>query len=184
MLQARPVTRISEYGPAAGNRLVWDNSNIIESYSGVTTPMTFSFIRRAYTIVYHCFAEVMGISPKKVQASRHVFENMLGLIRGRVFYNIQNWYRLIQLFPGFQYNAQFMESMMGLKEGLVLDDAPAKPGFWQKYFVELPALLRLDPEHCGISSAFDRSSTSFKTNFTSATRDGTRWIFRSFHRTS
>ncbi len=143
ILQARPITRLAEYGPAAGNRLTWDNSNIIESYSGVTTPMTFSFIRRAYTIVYHCFAEVMGIPPQQVHDSRHVFENMLGMIRGRVFYNLQNWYRLIRLFPGFQYNAHFMESMMGIKEPLELADAPPRPSWFQKYFVELPALLRL-----------------------------------------
>ncbi len=143
ILQARPVTRVAEYGPAAGNRLTWDNSNIIESYSGVTTPMTFSFIRRAYTIVYHCFAEVMGIGPERVKASRHVFENMLGLIRGRVFYNLQNWYRLIRLFPGYQYNAQFMESMMGLKQSLQLDEDQTPPTFWRRYLVELPALVRL-----------------------------------------
>ena len=143
VLQTRPITRLKEYGPAAGNRLIWDNSNIIESYSGVTTPMTFSFIRRAYTIVYHCFAEVMGISPAKVKQSRQVFENMLGLIQGRVYYNLQNWYRLIRLFPGFQYNSQFMESMMGIKEPLVLEDPLPDPTFWQKWFVELPALVRL-----------------------------------------
>ncbi|MDP1563865.1 MAG: PEP-utilizing enzyme, partial [Pirellulaceae bacterium] len=124
-------------------RMVWDNSNIIESYSGVTTPMTFSFIRRAYTIVYHCFSEVMGIAPAKVRASRGVFENMLGLIRGRVYYNLPNWYRLIRLFPGFQYNAKFMESMMGLKEPLMLDDPDPPLSFWRKWFVELPALVRL-----------------------------------------
>ncbi len=143
IVQTRPVTRVEQYGPAAGNRMVWDNSNIIESYSGVTTPMTFSFIRRAYTIVYHCFSEVMGIAPAKVRASRGVFENMLGLIRGRVYYNLPNWYRLIRLFPGFQYNAKFMESMMGLKEPLLLDDPDPPLTFWRKWFVELPALLRL-----------------------------------------
>jgi pyruvate,water dikinase len=143
LLQSRPVTNIEELGPAAGHRLVWDNSNIIESYSGVTSPMTFSFIRRAYTIVYHCFAEVMGISHAKVRANQRTFENMLGLFRGRVYYNLANWYRLIRLFPGFQYNAQFMEAMMGLKEKLDLDDTPSHPSFWRKWFVELPALLRL-----------------------------------------
>lgn len=143
LLQSRPITNLEELGPAAGNRLVWDNSNIIESYSGVTSPMTFSFIRRAYTIVYHCFAEVMGISSTKVRASQRVFENMLGLFRGRVYYNLANWYRLIRLFPGFQYNAQFMESMMGLKEKLELDDEPPEPHFWQRWFVELPALIWL-----------------------------------------
>ena len=32
---------------------------------------------------------------------------------------------------------------MGLKEPLELEDAEEKPGFFRKYFIELPALLRL-----------------------------------------
>jgi pyruvate,water dikinase len=142
-LQTRPVTTVAEYGPAAGNHLIWDNSNIVESYSGVTTPMTFSFIRRAYTIVYHCFSEVMGIPPETVRANRHTFENMLGLIRGQVYYNLLNWYRLVRLFPGFDYNKKFMESMMGVKEPVELRSESVAPGFRRKYFVELPRLVRL-----------------------------------------
>jgi pyruvate,water dikinase len=143
LLQARPVTTVEEIGPAAGNRLLWDNSNIIESYSGVTSPMTFSFIRRAYTIVYHCFAEVMGIDARTVRANREVFENMLGLFRGQVYYNLLNWYRLVRLFPGFNYNKSFMESMMGVREPAGTEAAEAKPSGLQRYTVELPALLRL-----------------------------------------
>ncbi len=143
ILQARPVTTVEEDGPAAGHRLIWDNSNIIESYSGVTSPMTFSFIRRAYSIVYHCFAEVMGITPKVVRANRDVFDNMLGLFRGQVYYNLLNWYRLVRLFPGFNYNKKFMESMMGVRESLPEEAEPAPVGALQRYTVELPALLRL-----------------------------------------
>lgn len=143
ILQARPVTTVEEVGPAAGNRLLWDNSNIIESYSGVTSPMTFSFIRRAYSIVYHCFAEVMGIAPPVVRANRDVFDNMLGLFRGQVYYNLHNWYRLVRLFPGFNYNKKFMESMMGVREGLAEGEEPALVGGLRRYTVELPALLRL-----------------------------------------
>ncbi len=141
ILQARPVTTVDEYGPAAGDRIIWDNSNIIESYSGVTTPLTFSVIREAYTIVYHCFVEVMGIPPRVVRENREILENMLGLIRGRVYYNILNWYRLLALFPGFRYNKSFMESMMGLKEPIDFGDET--PGFWRRHFVELPRLVRL-----------------------------------------
>ena len=43
---------------------------------------------------------------------------MLGLIRGRVYYNLLNWYRLLALLPGFTVNRRFMEQMMGVKEGL------------------------------------------------------------------
>ena len=141
ILQSRAVTTAKEFGPAAGNRLLWDNSNIIESFSGVTSPMTFSVIRRAYTIVYRCFAEVMGIDPQLVHENRFVFENMLGLFRGQVYYNLLNWYRVVRLFPGFEYNRAFMESMMGVKESVSVD-APARTRA-QKYFVDLPALLKL-----------------------------------------
>ena len=143
VLQTRPVTTVAEYGPAAGNRLIWDNSNIIESYSGVTSPLTFSVIRHAYEIVYHVFAEVMGIPDEVVKRNQTTFANMLGLIRGRVYYNLLNWYRLIHLFPGFDYSKGFMESMMGLREPAALEDAEDEPGFFKRYFVELPKLLRL-----------------------------------------
>jgi rifampicin phosphotransferase len=145
LLQARPITTVEELGPAAGNRLLWDNSNIIESYSGVTSPMTFSFIRRAYSIVYHCFVEVMGIDPRTVKANREVFENTLGLFRGQVYYNLLNWYRLVRLFPGFNYNKSFMESMMGVRESARVEEEGTgeAPGLRARYFVELPALLRL-----------------------------------------
>lgn len=144
ILQTRDITTVADVGPAAGNRQVWDNSNIIESYSGVTSPMTFSFIRHAYTVVYHCFSQVMGIPSAVVQANRPVYENMLGLIRGQVYYNLVNWYRLIQQFPGYGMNKRFMESMMGLRERFDPEDGESEaPSAWRKWLVEFPRLLRL-----------------------------------------
>lgn len=142
ILQTRPITTVEEYGPAAGYGLLWDNSNIIESFSGVTSPMTFSVIRRAYATVYRCFSEVMGIAPEVIRRSEPLYQNMLGLIRGRVYYNLRSWYLLLRLFPGFQYNRQFMESMMGVKESYEPEREPP-PSAARRYFVELPALLRL-----------------------------------------
>jgi len=43
---------------------------------------------------------------------------MLGLVRGRVYYNLANWYRLLYLFPGTAQSKSFMETMMGVKQGL------------------------------------------------------------------
>lgn len=112
ILQTRPITTIE------GNRLLWDNSNIVESFSGVTSPMTFSVIRRAYAIVYRLFAQVMGIPDSVVAENKYVFENTLGLFRGQVFYNLLNWYAMVRLFPGYEQNKQFMESMMGVRESV------------------------------------------------------------------
>lgn len=180
ILQSRPITGLPEYGPAAGNRQVWDNSNIIESYSGVTTPMTFSFIRRAYTIVYHCFAEVMGIPDQVVRDNQPVFENMLGLIRGQVYYNLPNWYRLVRLFPGYHYNKSFMESMMGVSEPLDLEeDNELHPSFRRKWLVELPNLLALVVRVGGHFRRIDRLVGDFQTYFD---HHYDRWARRSFHR--
>lgn len=116
VLQARPITTLVE----KTGRIIWDNSNIIESYSGVTTPLTFSFISRAYSIVYWQFCEVLGMSKEIIKANEPTFRNMLGLIQGRVFYNLISWYRLVSLLPGFAWNKKFMEQMMGVKESVQL----------------------------------------------------------------
>jgi phosphohistidine swiveling domain-containing protein len=60
-----------------------------------------------------------------------------------VYYNLLNWYRLVRFFPGFAYNKQFMEAMMGVKEPAELRDEYPTPTKTQRYFVELPRLLRL-----------------------------------------
>jgi len=137
-LQARPITFLKK----KDNFRVWDNSNIVESYSGVTTPLTFSFIRSAYYAVYWQFCETLGIPRKTIFKNRNVLENMLGLIQGRVYYNLLNWYELISMMPGFEYNKGFMEQMMGLQ---VIKEEPlkAKTGKCQKYFKELPRLIKV-----------------------------------------
>jgi phosphohistidine swiveling domain-containing protein len=143
ILQTRDITTIDEDGPAAGNPQIWDNSNIVESYSGVTSPMTFSFIRHAYAVVYHCFSEVMSIPPKVVEENQGVYRNMLGLFQGQVYYNLPNWYRLVQQFPGYEYNKAFMESMMGVKYKADTGEAPKQASHFRRYCIELPRLLQL-----------------------------------------
>ncbi|NLX27294.1 MAG: phosphoenolpyruvate synthase [Lentisphaerae bacterium] len=143
ILQTRDITTMQTDGPAAGNTQVWDNSNIIESYSGVTSPMTFSFIRHAYAVVYHCFSEVMGIPRKTIEENQTIYRNMLGLFEGQVYYNLPNWYRLVKQFPGYAYNKAFMESMMGVKSKFDAGEDEKPLGFFGRYFVELPKLIGL-----------------------------------------
>ena len=49
---------------------IWDNSNIVESYSGVTTPLTFSFAREIYEDVYRQFCRMMGVPERVIAAQR------------------------------------------------------------------------------------------------------------------
>jgi rifampicin phosphotransferase len=123
VLQTRPITTLTTVGPP--ERRVWDNSNIAESYGGVTTPLTFSFARAVYEDVYRQFCRLMGVSEPLIERHRDVFANMLGLVRGRIYYNLLHWYRVLALLPGFSFNRAFMERMMGVREKLA--DPPEPP---------------------------------------------------------
>jgi phosphohistidine swiveling domain-containing protein len=124
LLQSRPITTLGDLpqtNDAEGQKAeltIWDNSNIVESYPGVVSPLTFSFARYVYSHVYQAFALLMRVEPGIVEERRAVFENMLGRVDGRVYYNLLNWYRALALFPGFKANRAFMEGMMGVSEPL------------------------------------------------------------------
>jgi rifampicin phosphotransferase len=127
LLQARPVTSLRQFVEKSGKINIWDNSNISESYNGVTTPLTFSFIRLAYEHVYREMFKLLGVSNKKLQANDRIFSNMLGLHQGQVYYNLLSWYKVLTILPGYKMNAKFMEQMMGVKEELpshVRDEMP------------------------------------------------------------
>lgn len=161
LLQARPITNLKKY--AEFN--VWDNSNIVESYSGVTTPLTFSFIRRAYFAVYWQFCQTIGLGKKTILANTRVFKNMLGFIQGRVFYNLLNWYRLVSLMPGSKYNKRFMEQMMGLQVVKDVDVAQAPSSKLEKYFVQLPRLLKVGVTMILAHMQLQRKIDEFHANF-------------------
>jgi len=118
LLQARPITSLATLADPDGILTIWDNSNIVESYSGVTTPLTFSFASEIYAHVYRQFCRLMRVPSRALDAHDDVFRNMLGLIRGRLYYNLPNWYRVLALLPGYRVNRPFMEQMMGVREPL------------------------------------------------------------------
>ena len=118
LLQSRPITSIARQGDPDGVLNIWDNSNIAESYGGNTTPLTYSFARRAYEEVYRQFCRIMAVPRSRITGNARVFHCMIGLVRGRVYYNLLNWYRVLAMLPGFKVNRRFMEQMMGVKEPL------------------------------------------------------------------
>ncbi len=116
VLQTRAVTSMGQN--LTGYPNLWDNSNIVESYGGLTSPLSFSFALRNYKGVYVQFCEILGLSREVVKEMESYLGNMLGCINGRVFYNLYNWYKLVGVLPGFSNNREFMETMMGVGEAL------------------------------------------------------------------
>lgn len=134
ILQARPITNLKVPQAKVGKEIIWDNSNITESYSGVTSPLTFTFASHAYHIVYTQVADVLGIPAAVIKDNEQTFKNLLGLVQGRVFYNLKNWHQMLSLLPGFKFNQGFMDQMMGVKEKTTFQST-------EKNFGELPKLL-------------------------------------------
>ena len=140
ILQSRPITTLEKTGKKTYNTIIWDNSNIVESYPEITLPLTFSFIRKAYSDVYKRFSEITGVPAKVVESYQDIYDNMLGLLKGRVYYNLINWYKLLMLFPNSKGNSKFMEQMMGVKKELSeenlnenLLEAEGKMTGWEKF---------------------------------------------------
>ena len=118
LLQSRPITGLAALPDPEGIAQIWDNSNIAESYPGFSSPLTFSFARRAYEEVYRQFCRMMGVPAPVIAESADLFRHMLGHIHGRIYYNLLNWYRVLALLPGFKTNRHFMETMMGVRQTL------------------------------------------------------------------
>ncbi|MDR0433782.1 MAG: hypothetical protein LBH21_01805 [Gracilibacteraceae bacterium] len=118
LLQSRPITTLGGVFESRSRAYVFDNSNIAESYRGATTPLTFSFIRKAYAGVYEQFCRVFGVSEKIIAGHAGVFSRMLAFLDNRVYYNLHSWYKMLSLLPGYTVNRTFMEQMMGVKEPL------------------------------------------------------------------
>ena len=161
LLQSRPITSLAAMPDPDGIRNIWDNSNIVESYSGITTPLTFSFALNAYEGVYREFCRLLGVAESKIEENDLTFRRMLGLVQGRVYYNLLNWYRVIALLPGYTFNRRFMEQMMGVRESLPDEiTAAASSATRSQRFIDLLRLGRtaagLIVNHVGLPRMIDR----------------------------
>jgi phosphohistidine swiveling domain-containing protein len=141
ILQARPVTTALQ--DQTGMLRIWDNSNIIESYGGITLPLTFTFAHFVYHSVYVQFCEVLLIPKREIQKMDHFLKDMIGSFYGRVYYNLLNWYKLTSILPGFKYNRSFMETMMGTSQSLAdeIADQIKPPGFQEKFSSKIRRMI-------------------------------------------
>lgn len=162
LLQSRPITALADVADPEAERILWDNSNIIESYGGMTTPLTYSFAQRAYAEVYQQFCRVVRVPEHTIRANQSIFSNMIGLIRGRIYYNLYSWYRLLALLPGFRANRRFMEQMMGVGESLPAEIvASLEQSTWRQRMADRFYLARTAAGLLGAYAGLDRSIRAF-----------------------
>jgi rifampicin phosphotransferase len=121
LLQARPITTLE-------SELIFDNSNIVESYPGLCSPLTYSFARRCYEEIFRESSRLFGVSPDVLRRKHSVHANLLALVSGRIYYNILNWYELFLFVPGFEGLLPAWERALGLPPRFVQQREPGKFG--------------------------------------------------------
>lgn len=119
---------------ARGDLRIWDNSNIIESFSGVVSPLTYSFAADTYAKVYDSYARALGVRGEQLRAVREWTPHLLGYVHGRVYYNLFHWYRMVRLAPLYPLNRRVLEKSLGVAESIsdevadTLHPFPPRPG--------------------------------------------------------
>lgn len=117
-LQARPITSIDRTAPV----IILDNSNIVESYPGITLPLTQSFIREAYYQVFKSLLLHLTGEPETVERIDETLRHMVDVANGRVYYRISSWYDVLLFLPFSNRLIPIWQEMMGVRDKAVNSD--------------------------------------------------------------
>lgn len=112
-LQTRDITVYKDINPHERALLI-DNANIIESYYGQTSYLTYTFAKDVYRDVYTCTLEAGKVRKKIMNSLKESLSEMLYYHNGRVYYNMKSWYHVTSIFS-FKSSTSYMENMMGVK---------------------------------------------------------------------
>lgn len=123
VLQSRPITQSF----SASNKVFFDSANIAESYSGIVLPLTCSFAQSVYSQAYRDLLKMSGVPAKKIEKHIEIFDGLLGFFYGRMYYNMNNWYRMAAFAPGYRRNKANFEQMItsNVKQDVPIDIYPS-----------------------------------------------------------
>ena len=110
ILQARPITTLSY-----DNLIVLDNSNIVESYPGVSLPLTQSFVKDIYYKIFRSLALRLSEDESLINSIDIDLRNMVDVVNGRIYYRINNWYSLLKLLPNSNSIIKVWQEMLGVR---------------------------------------------------------------------
>lgn len=110
LLQMRPVTTID-----VDKIKILDNTNIVESYPGISLPLTFSFARYAYEYAFKGASKAFWMSKRDQEMAASMFEHLLGYHQNRIYYRLDNWYKMISLVFSSRRSMESWENAVGLK---------------------------------------------------------------------
>ena len=163
LLQNRLITSYSHIEKNK-ERTILDNSNIIESYSGVTTPLTCSFAREVYEKIYRQTLGNFFIDKEAVDSIAYDLENMIVFYENKIYYRLNGWYKMTALYPGYNKNKRYMENMMGVKVELKETKGEAKLRLFKIYFYFIKKLINMKRATTAFSNKFEAVTKDYRNN--------------------
>ena len=162
ILQARPITTID-----TSNLVILDNSNIVESYPGISLPLTISFVHFVYSNVFKKEAYRLTKNKKLVEENNDNFNNMVASSSGRIYYKISSWYMLIKFLPFSKKIIPIWQDMLGVKNK-TYDDTKIKLSFITKlkiYYNTFKELKNVSKNMDKLNNKFIEVNDYFYTHF-------------------
>lgn len=162
ILQARPITTID-----TSNLVILDNSNIVESYPGISLPLTISFVHFVYSNVFKKEAYRLTKNKKLVEENNDNFNNMVASSSGRIYYKISSWYTLIKFLPFSKKIIPIWQDMLGVKNK-TYDDTKIKLSFITKlkiYYNTFKELKNVSKNMDKLNNKFIEVNDYFYTHF-------------------
>ena len=124
ILQTRPITTLN-----MDNLIVLDNSNIVESYPGVSLPLTQSFVKDIYYKVFkRCVLRLTNDSIL-INKMDNNLKNMVDVANGHIYYRITNWYDVLSLLPCEKKIVSIWQEMLGVTNKKIINNKIKIPKF-------------------------------------------------------
>ena len=129
ILQVRPITTLKD----VNEMIILDNSNIVESYPGISLPLTQDFVKEIYYKVFRSLVHRLTGDKVLVGQMDARLKNMTDIANARVYYRISNWYNVLSLLPFSKKIISIWQEMLGVTNKKVTCDF--KAGFKTKAHV-------------------------------------------------
>ncbi len=164
LLQMRPLGHLSQLD-ASRPQTILDNSNIIESYPGLTLPLSTDFYKRAYEAVFGGLIRRLYPKPGAELAAEldEITRNMVASWNGRAYYQLQNWLNLLRQLPLSNRLIPVWREMLGIEAIRMPEHKPlisrlAKPAMLLRLAA---SILRTERYYQALTDAVDTVEAEF-----------------------
>jgi rifampicin phosphotransferase len=133
-LQVRPITQA--FPPLKS----YTDTNLTESYPGVVSPFTASFVKIGYRNVFAESAVLLGASGTRLEELMGHYQSLVAEVGHHLYYDLEHYYAVLSALPGGKKNIENWHRMIGgKKEGMEVPELLAPLGIWE----QVKALLKL-----------------------------------------